>query len=435
MFNQKHVTLITIGTGLLAQHLFSQITLYGIVTDNGTDPVANVLVQVFDQDDMSKVFEDQTNDTGEYSINIQSGINDESINQPSFQLFQNYPNPFNPSTVIEYELSKPSQIRIDIHNILGQKIRTLFDDYQSNMKGRIFWDATDDLGQGVPAGVYIYSLRADGVIRIKKMLLIDGQHTNPGGSRSLPGGLKFSEAAHVSKPISKLYTLRITGDDILTYNRTDLEIPENSELDIIVVRKDTMTDIDGHVYLTVKIGNQWWMGENLKVTKYRNGDPIPNVTDDTEWYGLQTGAYCNYNNNSGNVGTYGRLYNGEAVKDARHIAPKGWHVPTKFEWQTLADYLGGDKIAGEKLKEIGLDHWNSPNTGATNESGFTALPGGNRNGYNGNFENLNMGAYFWASSSGGAPGATYRYLSYKYSNFYEDGIENQFGFSVRLIRD
>lgn len=138
----------------------------------------------------------------------------------------------------------------------------------------------------------------------------------------------------------------------------------------------TVTDYDGNVYQTVLIGDQCWMMENLKVTHYRNGDPIPHVTDGVTWGNLTSGAYCNYNNDEGNVATYGRLYNWYAVDDSRNIAPAGWHVPSDAEWQTLVDYLGGDAVAGGKMKEAGTTHWASPNTGATNESGFTALPGG-----------------------------------------------------------
>ena len=108
----------------------------------------------------------------------------------------------------------------------------------------------------------------------------------------------------------------------------------------------TVTDIDGNLYYTVKIGEQWWMLENLRVTHYRNGDAIPNVTDDAEWEGLSTGAYCDYDNDPANVATYGRLYNWYAVGDSRNIAPAGWHVPSDDEWQTLVDYLGGSSVAG-----------------------------------------------------------------------------------------
>ena len=152
---------------------------------------------------------------------------------------------------------------------------------------------------------------------------------------------------------------------------------------------DSVTDIDGNVYKTIKIGDQLWMAENLKVTRYNNEDSIPHITDPGMWAELNSGAYSIYENDTNNVSIYGLLYNWHAVTDNRKIAPVGWHVPTDDEWKELEMYLGmsqsdADDVGwrgtdeGGKLKETGTAHWISPNTGATNESGFTALPSGNR---------------------------------------------------------
>ena len=119
------------------------------------------------------------------------------------------------------------------------------------------------------------------------------------------------------------------------------------------------------------------MAENLKTTNYRNGDPIQIVTDSAQWRGMITGAYCYYENNSDYINAYGLLYNWYSVNDSRNLAPAGWHVATDTDWSTLNNFLGGEKIAGDKLAETGTTHWLSSNTG-TNESGFTALPGGLR---------------------------------------------------------
>ena len=134
--------------------------------------------------------------------------------------------------------------------------------------------------------------------------------------------------------------------------------------------KNFVTDVDGNRYTTVKIGTQVWMVENLKVTRYRNGDPIPNVTDNNSWNVLTTDAYCNYNNDTANVSAYGRLYNWYAVNDNRKIAPTGWHVPSDEEWATLGDFLGGNNIAGGKMKEPGTTHWISPNPVVNQSCGF-----------------------------------------------------------------
>jgi len=197
---------------------------------------------------------------------------------------------------------------------------------------------------------------------------------------------------------------------------------------------NTVTDIDGNVYQIVTIGTQVWMAENLEVTHYRNGDAIPNITDNTEWEGLTTGAYCNYNNDEGYVSTYGRLYNWYAVGDGRNIAPDGWHVPTHAEWQTLVDYLGGYAVAGGKLKETGTTHWLSPNTGATNESGFSGLPGGYRY-FDGNYYGMNFIAYFWSSTEYSGNYAWSRFLGSNVSEVYYYERDKPHGFSVRCVKD
>ncbi len=196
----------------------------------------------------------------------------------------------------------------------------------------------------------------------------------------------------------------------------------------------TVTDIDGNVYHTVTIGTQVWTVENLKVTKYRNGDPIPNVTDGSVWAALTTGAYYNIGNDSSFVSTYGRLYNWFAVTDSRNIAPAGWHVPTDAEWQTLINYLGGSFVAGGKMKEAGITHWNSPNAGATNVSGFSALPASYRN-YDGNFYGIGGYAYFWSSSEKASNYAWSVFLYYDFSDARQFDNYERYGFSVRLVRD
>lgn len=131
-------------------------------------------------------------------------------------------------------------------------------------------------------------------------------------------------------------------------------------------------DIDGNVYTSVTIGTQVWMVENLKVTRYRNGDAISNRTNADDFYDTSSGAYSNdYEGTNKN----GRLYNWYAVADPRKLAPEGWHIPSQEEWATLLDFLGGESVAGSKMKQVGASQWCTPNADATNSSGFTALPG------------------------------------------------------------
>ncbi len=195
-----------------------------------------------------------------------------------------------------------------------------------------------------------------------------------------------------------------------------------------------VTDIDGNIYRTVKIGDRWWIVENLQVTHYRNGVAIPNVTDDGTWSGLTTRTYCGFDNHINNVAIYGRLYNWYAVNDAQNIAAAGWHVPSDNEWQTLVDYLGGDVVAGGKMKEAETIHWSDPNNGANNESGITALGGGNRI-YSGCYGTLGNDAHFWSSTLGGSGGALSRILNYNNLDVVRSTCSWRHGFSIRCVKD
>ena len=193
-----------------------------------------------------------------------------------------------------------------------------------------------------------------------------------------------------------------------------------------------VTDIDGNKYKTVTIGTQEWIVENLNVEHYRNGDPIPQVTDADEWSKLTTGAWCFYENKTSNGKTYGKLYNWYAVNDPRGLAPKGWHIPSDAEWTKLTDYLGGGDVAGGKLKAETL--WESPNESATNESGFTAFPGGFRRGI-GSFDGVGLYDCFWSSSEYDDYFALCRELDYDYSGVYSDHDVKVSGMSCRCVRN
>ncbi|HUR09717.1 MAG TPA: fibrobacter succinogenes major paralogous domain-containing protein [Flavitalea sp.] len=179
-----------------------------------------------------------------------------------------------------------------------------------------------------------------------------------------------------------------------------------------------------------------WMTKNLDVAVYRNGDPIPKVTDGATWAALTTGAYCYYNNDSTMyAATYGKLYNWYAVNDPRGLPPEGWHIPTYFEWTTLGTCLGGDAVAGGPMKETGTTHWTAPNTGATNNSGFTGLPGGARSSL-GVFDDIGIGGFWWSSTKEGTNYAWYRILVFDSDDLISfDGYDKHYGFSVRCLKD
>jgi uncharacterized protein (TIGR02145 family) len=200
---------------------------------------------------------------------------------------------------------------------------------------------------------------------------------------------------------------------------------------------NTAEDIDGNIYNTVEIGSQVWMQRNLDVTHYRNGDVIPQVTDEDEWANLTTGAWCYYNNDPANA-SYGKIYNAYAVHDPRGLAPQGWHVPSQDEINTLIDYSNSlNPFSSQStLTEIGFNHWYEPND-TSNLTGFTALGSGNRmsNGDPG-FDGLKQRSWMWSSTL--FPGMTTKTLSFLIIPNFEGcnlGLPNEYGHSVRCIKD
>jgi uncharacterized protein (TIGR02145 family) len=194
-----------------------------------------------------------------------------------------------------------------------------------------------------------------------------------------------------------------------------------------------VTDIDGNVYDAVTIGTQTWMIQDLKTSKYRNGDSISAGLSDDDWESATSGACAIYNNDDANNNTYGKLYNWYAVTDSRHLCPDGWHVPADAEWTTLISYLGGESVAGGKLKEAGTTHWNNPNS-ATNESGFAALPAGQRSWY-GPYHDLGTYGYWWSTSEGFADGSWGRSMVNSENKVVRYNYTKLVGFSVRCVKD
>jgi len=197
-----------------------------------------------------------------------------------------------------------------------------------------------------------------------------------------------------------------------------------------VFEQSGLTDNDGNTYAIVQIGTQTWMAENLRTSRYRNGDAIPNVTNNTTWASLTTGAWATYDNNAANNATYGKLYNWYAVADGRNVCPVGWHVPTDAEWTVLSNHLGSEP--GHKMKST--SGW-SNNGNGSNASGFTGFPGGDR-GNNGTFYGGGRYGYFWSSSENDSDSAWYRYLTNALRGLFRNDDSNEkLGFSVRCVRD
>ena len=223
-----------------------------------------------------------------------------------------------------------------------------------------------------------------------------------------------------------------------------------NQLDSIIFYKPTnsnsVTDASGNTYPTVKIGTQTWMAENLRSTKYSDGTNIPLVTDQTQWANNSTNntklpMMSWYNNDQATytANKYGALYNWYAVSPTsngnKNVCPTGWHVPTDAEWTTLTDYLGGSFVAGGKMKSTGTQYWNSPNARATNESGFSGLPGGTRR-YDGSFVQIGDKGYWWSSTEDDTSNAWPRNMNYEIHHVGRGyHVLKQNGFSVRCLRD
>jgi len=208
-----------------------------------------------------------------------------------------------------------------------------------------------------------------------------------------------------------------------------------------------ISDYDGNIYQTIVIGNQEWMAENLRTTHYADGTALVDGTGiDPILDDYTTKYYFAYEDNESNVNTYGRLYTWAAAMNGvissetnpsgvQGVCPDGWHLPSNSEWTELFVYLGGESVAGGKMKEIGTTNWNSPNTGATDESGFTALPGGYMNLMSAFFD-LGNYAYFWSATESSIGGAWREALYYDNSEatLNDNNIKSS-GFSVRCTKD
>jgi uncharacterized protein (TIGR02145 family) len=249
-----------------------------------------------------------------------------------------------------------------------------------------------------------------------------------GGTPLIPSDTLTTQTYYVSQTLNTIES-----------DRTAVAVTVTSPLTTSAIRMVGATP----AIPSVTIGTQTWTAKNLDVATYSDGTVIPQVQDATAWANLTTGAWCYYNNDPATGTTYGKLYNWYAVAGIhdndpntpnKKLAPTGYHVSSDSEWTTLTDYLGGAGVAGGKMKESGTTHWNSPNTDATNSSGFTGLPGEIRN-YDGTFYSIGGIGYWWSSSEYRKTYAWIRYLSYDYGSANRNYGNKRFGFSVRCLRD
>jgi|WetSurMetagenome_2_1015567.scaffolds.fasta_scaffold00403_12 uncharacterized protein (TIGR02145 family) len=254
---------------------------------------------------------------------------------------------------------------------------------------------------------------------------------------TMSGSASLAVSANISGLIPKTkyhYRVKAVNPTGTTYGSDVAFTTSNSTGTVIIFNPGltygSVSDIDGKTYKTIEIGTQTWMAENLRTTKYNNGTAIPFVPEITKWAALTTPGYCWYNNDSV---SYGAMYNWYTVNTGL-LCPAGWHVPTDTEWTTLTDYLGGVLVAGNKLKEVGTTHWLSSTLGASNESGFSAIPSGYRS-YNGSFNSIRSYGYWWSSTESSTSDAYYRDLFYGYIYIDKSSSSKKGGFNIRCLKD
>jgi len=363
-------------------------------------------------------------------LNITTDIS--SLENDQSSLLKLYPNPASDNVTLEVFPPVAGDFVIAVLDVSGKTVAH-YQDYSDNsgqsfrlsgLKNGIYFVNVKGTNYNL-SGKLISNGKSNDKIRIEKISsLIQAEE-----SKKTSGESKGTNAT-VDMAYSSGERLKFTGISG-NYSTVRTTIPgSDTRIDFIFI---ACTDDDGNNYPVVPIGTQTWMGENLRTTKLTDHSAISNVTDPVAWYGLTSPGYCWYNNDIANKPVYGGLYNFYAI-NSNKLCPVGWHVPTDPEWTILTDYLGGLTTVGDKLKETGNAHWISPEHNATNETGFTALPGGTRYIlYNGGlkFDYFNITAIFW---SGTLP-YTRSVYGYKSEVFRGAFSTSKSGHSVRCIKD
>ena len=367
------------------------------------------------------------------------GINEISPNSdPDLFIF---PNPMEGSCKVDFDITKAGRTTIELYDIAGNRILA---QQESLLTGHYSY-----LLSGIRSGIFMLKIASANYTLVSKVI----------SNNSIPGiiEMKCIETRPLAdKPINDLLsgekkdlksnrstimmqynagdTLKFIGKSGI-YNTIIILIPSQSQL--VTFNFVGCTDGDGNNYPTVQIGTQIWMASNLKTTKYLNGSAIPNITDSAQWSTETSGAYCDYHNLPAEGNGYGHLYNWYTIADSRQVCPLGWHVASDSEWTVLTNFLGGDSIAGGKLKENCQTRWGSPNTGATNQSGFTGLCANFRSatGAWSMSPNNNHDANYWSSTSANSSMAWFRGLRYCYKDVFIAPSMYQAGFSIRCVKD
>ncbi|HEY5590606.1 MAG TPA: FISUMP domain-containing protein [Paludibacter sp.] len=356
---------------------------------------------------------------------VETSVTQLSDNNPSLRVSFN---PGNESSTVSFVAKQKGMTQINVFAINGKQLITETKNLpEGNNSFQVF----------LPNGTYVLAIEGNGYSGKAKIISQTSSVITPkiifsGNETQVINKQKSKSASTITQ---MQYN---TGDQLLykgisgNYSTIVADVPTGSKT--INFGFVACQDADGYNYTIVNIGTQTWMAENLRTTKYNDNSAIPNVTDNVAWSALTTGAYCDHDNSTSNGAIYGHLYNWYAVNTGI-LAPTGWHVPTDAEWTTLVTFLGGDNVAGGKLKETGTAHWVTPNTGATNETGFGALPAGGR-AFDGIFPTSDVGyrGQCWTATQFDVFPAYYRGIpnigTFATRAFYNKAA----GFSVRCVK-
>jgi uncharacterized protein (TIGR02145 family) len=365
------------------------------------------------------------------NLTLPTGVN--SIENKQSSEIKIFPNPAANNTLFQFRPPSTGDATITVSDMNGKQvaqIQSYLEDYLQEFRL-----------SGINKGLYMISVSGRNY-RYSGKLLVNGKAGGTIGIEKIGINQAADEKPVINDPkgiqatVDMAYNvgdrLKYTGISGI-YSTVKMDIPAGDNA--VTFNFIACSDGDNNNYPVVSIGTQTWMAANLKTTKYKDGiTSIPNVTVDGDWIALTTPAYCWYSNNSAAYkDTYGALYNWYTVGTG-NLCPTAWHVPTDDEWLILIDYLGGENVAGGKLKESGTTHWYSPNTGATNETGFTSLPGGYR-WSNGAFSDLGGNDPWWSATEYLPESAYNRRVYYLYNDILRYFYNKMIGFSVRCVKD
>ena len=343
-----------------------------------------------------------------------------------------YPNPMTDKSTLEIIPPVAGDAIISVYDMTG-KVLAQFKGYIENCKQEFSLSK-------IKNGLHIINVQGNGY-QFSEKLLSSGKSN---GTAIIDRVSNNTQTVSEKKPINGSKGVQGTVD--MVYNTgerlkyTAVSGNNRTVMTGIPTADNTVTftfteckDGDNNYYPAIQIGTQLWMAENLKTTKYIDGaTSIPNVTGNDAWINLTSPAYCWYNNDEAAYkNNYGALYNWYTVSDG-NLCPTGWHVPSDPEWSTLVSSLGGNSVAGGILKETGLTHWNSPNLGATNEYGFTALPGGSRGDI---FFDIGKYGDWWSSTKSSFTDAWYWEVGFSNIVVNKDADNIIMGFSIRCIKN